>query len=79
MVKFNYYVQWVIWNIWTFLYWAKCFSFTKRRKIEKFDRYEDESGNQGLNISFIYNSIKGDAGRPVFEIEGKASIGLQVR
>lgn len=40
--------------------------------------YEDESGNQGLNMSFIYNSIKGDAGRPVFEIEGKASIGLQV-
>ncbi|WP_410881674.1 hypothetical protein [Myroides sp. DW712] len=40
--------------------------------------YEDESGNQGLNMSFIYNSIKGDAGRPVFEVEGKASIGLQV-
>ena len=39
--------------------------------------YEDESGNQGLNMSFIYNSIKGDAGRLVFEIEGKASIGLQ--
>lgn len=40
--------------------------------------YVDDDGNEGLSMDFIYNSQKGDAGRFVFEVEAKASIGVQV-
>lgn len=40
--------------------------------------YVDDDGNEGLSMDFIYNSQKGDAGKFVFEAEGKASVGLQL-
>src|SRR5690606_17973669 len=40
--------------------------------------YVDDDGNEGLSMDFIYNSQKGDAGRFVFEVEAKASIGVQL-
>src|SRR5690606_19947801 len=37
----------------------------------------DEEGNEGLYMEHVYSSQKGDAGRFVFEIEAKASLGVQ--
>ncbi|MDR0227843.1 MAG: hypothetical protein LBI72_02085 [Flavobacteriaceae bacterium] len=40
--------------------------------------YTDENGNEGMNIDIISKSQEGDAGRFVFEIEAKASLGVQI-
>ena len=40
--------------------------------------YTDDDGNEGMMIDIVSKSQKGDGGRFVFEVEAKASIGVQL-